>query len=84
MKIYFNAFMDLRPLLWYENKRRRNLSKLQTVSCVVLCGGKGSRMQSEALHKVCFPIGGVPAIHYTLGSLRDCVMRINGKLDRDN
>ena len=47
------------------------MSKLSKVSCVVLCGGKGSRMQSEVLHKVCFPIGNVPAIHYTMSNLRD-------------
>ena len=33
----------------------------QTV-CVILAGGRGSRMASASRHKVCFPILGVPAI----------------------
>jgi len=30
--------------------------------CVVLAGGRGKRMGSETCHKVCFPVGGRPAI----------------------
>jgi|GEM_PF-97632 N-acetylgalactosamine kinase len=39
-----------------------------TVS-IVLCGGKGTRMQSKTLHKVCFPIAGKPAINRLLDQL---------------
>ncbi|MFP4443148.1 MAG: sugar phosphate nucleotidyltransferase [Spirochaetia bacterium] len=38
---------------------------------IVLCGGKGTRMNSPTLHKVCFEIGGKPAIHRTLYSLME-------------
>ncbi|MFC1541035.1 sugar phosphate nucleotidyltransferase [Candidatus Latescibacterota bacterium] len=39
-----------------------------TVS-IVLCGGRGTRMQSKDLHKVCFPIAGRPAINRLLDQL---------------
>ncbi|MCG3178113.1 MAG: Galactokinase [Phycisphaerae bacterium] len=32
------------------------------IACVILCAGKGTRMQSDTTHKVCFPIAGRPAI----------------------
>ncbi len=35
--------------------------------CVILAGGKGKRMRSKGTHKVCFPVGGVPAIVRTVG-----------------
>ncbi len=28
------------------------------ITCVILCGGQGKRMQSADRHKVCFPIAG--------------------------
>ncbi len=40
----------------------------ETVS-IVLCGGKGTRMQSKDLHKVCFPIAGRPAVNRLLERL---------------
>jgi N-acetylgalactosamine kinase len=33
---------------------------------IILAAGKGRRMRSQTLHKVCFPIMGVPAIHRAL------------------
>ena len=39
------------------------------INCMLLCGGKGTRMQSETKHKVCFEIDGTPAILHTLGNL---------------
>jgi N-acetylgalactosamine kinase len=35
---------------------------LDEMPCVILAGGRGSRMASVALHKVCFPVAGRPAI----------------------
>jgi N-acetylgalactosamine kinase len=35
---------------------------VSNVVCVVLAGGRGKRMGSETCHKVCFPVGGRPAI----------------------
>lgn len=39
--------------------------------CVILCAGKGSRMNSSKTHKVCFHIAGVPAIHRLMGNLQE-------------
>jgi N-acetylgalactosamine kinase len=33
---------------------------------MILCGGKGTRMQSRDKHKVCFEINGRPAIHHSM------------------
>ncbi len=40
------------------------------IGCVILCGGGGTRMGSTTTHKVCFPVGGVPAIQRTIEMLR--------------
>ncbi|MBN1344163.1 MAG: NTP transferase domain-containing protein [Phycisphaerae bacterium] len=40
------------------------------IGCVILCGGGGTRMGSTTTHKVCFPVGGVPAIVRTVEMLR--------------
>jgi len=40
------------------------------MGCVILCGGGGTRMGSTTTHKVCFPLGGVPAIVRTIDMLR--------------
>jgi N-acetylgalactosamine kinase len=34
------------------------------INCIILCGGKGTRMQSKEKHKVCFEINGKPAIYH--------------------
>ena len=39
---------------------------LRQTTVTILCGGQGSRMRSKDLHKVCFPIDGVPAINRTV------------------
>jgi len=39
----------------------------RNIVCVLLAGGKGKRMRSNTLHKVCFPVAGVPAIVRTMG-----------------
>jgi len=39
---------------------------LRQTAVVILCGGKGTRMQSAGRHKVCFPIEGMPAINRTV------------------
>ncbi|HOJ12748.1 MAG TPA: galactokinase family protein, partial [Clostridiales bacterium] len=41
------------------------------INCILLCGGKGTRMQSETKHKVCFEIDGVPAILRSLDKFYD-------------
>ncbi len=49
-----------------------------TPDCViVLAAGKGSRMGSETLHKVCFEIDGVPAVVRALDVYRQCGIRQN-------
>jgi len=40
------------------------------IGCVILCGGGGTRMGSTTTHKVCFPVGGVPAIVRSVDMLR--------------
>ena len=35
----------------------------KSAACIVLCAGRGTRMGSQTLPKVCFPIGGVPAVN---------------------
>lgn len=42
----------------------------QPINCIILCGGKGSRMNSDLTHKVCFNIAGMPAIHRLIGDLK--------------
>lgn len=44
---------------------------LGDIVCVILCGGKGKRMGSSDLHKVCFPIAGKPAICRTIKMFKD-------------
>ncbi|MFA7230401.1 MAG: NTP transferase domain-containing protein, partial [Victivallaceae bacterium] len=39
---------------------------------IVLAAGKGSRMGSEKVHKVCFEIDGIPAINRALKIYNDC------------
>jgi N-acetylgalactosamine kinase len=50
-------------------RSRLNTEAAQGIVSVILCGGKGSRMRSKDLHKVCFPIAGRPAINRLLDSL---------------
>lgn len=49
--------------------RRANPGAARDMVSVVLCAGKGSRMRSKDIHKVCFPIAGRPAINRLLDSL---------------
>jgi len=39
---------------------------------IILAAGKGTRMQSANLHKVCFPIDGIAAINRSLETYNDC------------
>ncbi|MBT4483766.1 MAG: NTP transferase domain-containing protein, partial [Candidatus Latescibacteria bacterium] len=39
-------------------KRHISIPPSSDIASVILCGGKGSRMRSKDLHKVCFPIAG--------------------------
>ncbi|MHB9027870.1 MAG: NTP transferase domain-containing protein [Candidatus Latescibacterota bacterium] len=56
-------------------KRQVNLEAAQGMVSVILCGGKGSRMRSKELHKVCFPIAGRPAINRLLDQLEHAGVR---------
>ncbi|MBN1943180.1 MAG: NTP transferase domain-containing protein [Phycisphaerae bacterium] len=38
------------------------MEAIHDIACVILAGGRGKRMASSDLHKVCFPIVGRPAI----------------------
>ena len=38
---------------------------------ILLCAGKGTRMQNERTHKVCYEIAGVPAILRLIRSLKE-------------
>ncbi len=42
---------------------------------IILAAGKGTRMRSMTMHKVCFPLNGVPAIHHALQIYNDCGIR---------
>lgn len=52
-----------------------NLELAQGMVSVVLCGGKGSRMRSNELPKVCFPCAGIPAINRLLDSIEKAGVR---------
>ena len=56
-------------------KRFVNLDETKGVASVILCGGKGSRMRSKEVHKVCFPIAGRPAIYRLLDSMEKAGVR---------
>ena len=47
------------------------MSKESNINCILLCGGKGTRMQSDTKHKVCFEIDGVPAIVRSLNNYKE-------------
>lgn len=40
------------------------------VRAILLCAGRGSRMNDDSTHKVCFSAGGVPVIRRLIGDLR--------------
>ena len=42
---------------------------------IILAAGKGTRMRSASLHKVCFPIDGKPAIHRAIETYNACGIR---------
>ena len=37
---------------------------------ILLCAGKGSRMNDDSTNKVCFPVNGIPAIRRTIDNMR--------------
>lgn len=43
-------------------KRTPSTTDFRDICCIILAGGRGKRMASAKLHKVCFPIVGAPAI----------------------
>ena len=56
-------------------KRQVNLEAARGLVSVILCAGKGSRMRSKNLHKVCFPIAGKPAVNRLLDQLETAGIR---------
>lgn len=50
-------------------KRKINSSRDTGIVSVILAAGKGSRIHSKKIHKVCFPIAGRPAINRLLDQL---------------
>lgn len=56
-------------------KRLVNLNTAAGMVSVVLCGGKGSRMRSNDIHKVCFPIAGRPAVNRLLDQVEQAGVR---------
>lgn len=48
------------------------MSKRTPKYSIILAGGKGTRMRSANLHKVCFPIDGRPAINRALAVYKSC------------
>ena len=45
------------------------------VVCIILAGGRGKRMGSETCHKVCFPVGGRPAIVRAIDTYKEAGVR---------
>ena len=37
---------------------------------ILLCAGKGSRMNDDSTNKVCFPVNGIPAVRRTIDNMR--------------
>ena len=37
---------------------------------ILLCAGKGSRMNDDSTNKVCFPVNGIPAVKRTIDNMR--------------
>ncbi|HUV06613.1 MAG TPA: NTP transferase domain-containing protein, partial [Spirochaetia bacterium] len=48
------------------------MSKRAPKFSIILAGGKGTRMQSVNLHKVCFPLDGRPAINHSIDVYKSC------------
>lgn len=48
---------------------------MSRVAVVILCGGKGTRMGSRMVNKVCLPVGGEPAVNRTIRVLKECGAR---------
>jgi len=42
------------------------------VMSIILCGGRGTRMQARGRHKVCFDVGGRPAINRAIDVYESC------------
>ncbi|MBM3934908.1 MAG: hypothetical protein FJ319_11515 [SAR202 cluster bacterium] len=57
-----------------ENPHRNGSDIAHTV-CVILAGGKGTRMASKDRHKACFPIGGIPAIVRAIDTYKKAGLR---------
>ncbi|MBP3685849.1 MAG: NTP transferase domain-containing protein, partial [Clostridia bacterium] len=40
------------------------------VRAILLCAGRGTRMNDDSTHKVCFPVDGVPVVRRLIGDLK--------------
>ena len=43
---------------------------MNDIVAVLLCAGKGTRMNDDSTNKVCFPVNGVPAVRRTIDNMR--------------
>lgn len=43
---------------------------MKDIVAVLLCAGKGTRMNDESTNKVCFPVNGIPAIKRSIKNMR--------------
>ena len=43
----------------------------EPIACILLCGGRGTRMGDTTVPKVCFPVGGEPAVCRAIRTFRD-------------
>jgi len=44
----------------------------EPIVSIILAGGKGSRMRNDAVHKMCFEVGGVHVILRSLQTYQQC------------
>lgn len=51
------------------------MDAIHDIACVILAGGRGKRMASSDLHKVCFPIVGRPAIVRAIETYKSAGLR---------
>ncbi len=48
------------------------MKDIKNITALLLCAGKGSRMQDESRNKVTFPVAGVPAVQRTAKNMAAC------------
>ena len=46
-------------------------------AAIILCAGRGTRMGTTRIPKVCLPVAGKPAVNRTIQAYRECGVRTN-------